>query len=151
MAGLDRVQGPHWSQILAMYGADGTISEVLKDRNQVQLKDKARNLKLFFLKSGLQVPAYLKHVTGDLKSRAPTQMTKNGSRERVVEPRIDNKVSEEASIAQHVTLPDASPNLSPPPTGAVLSLHDAQQSISQNDDETLTNLLRQEISGQERR
>ncbi|KAI5804113.1 telomere repeat binding factor-domain-containing protein, partial [Peziza echinospora] len=67
MAGLDRVKGPHWSQILAMFGPGGTINEVLKDRNQVQLKDKARNLKLFFLKSGIEVPYYLQFVTGELK------------------------------------------------------------------------------------
>jgi hypothetical protein len=71
MTGLDQAKGPHWSQILAMYGPGGTISEALKDRNQVQLKDKARNLKLFFLKSGIEVPYYLKHVTGDLRTRAP--------------------------------------------------------------------------------
>ncbi|KAG5519386.1 hypothetical protein PMAC_002012 [Pneumocystis sp. 'macacae'] len=66
-AGLDQVKGPHWSQILTLYGAGGTISEALKDRNQVQLKDKARNLKLFFLKNQLEVPPYLRFVTGDLK------------------------------------------------------------------------------------
>lgn len=69
MKGLDQVQGPKWSQILEMYGPGGKISEVLKDRNQVQLKDKARNLKLFFLKSGLEVPFYLSFVTGELKNR----------------------------------------------------------------------------------
>lgn len=82
MAGLDRVRGPHWSQILAMFGPGGTINESLKDRNQVQLKDKARNLKLFFLKSGIEVPYYLKYVTGDLKTRAPAQASKNEARER---------------------------------------------------------------------
>ncbi|KAL8705213.1 MAG: hypothetical protein Q9201_001669 [Fulgogasparrea decipioides] len=71
MSGLDHVKGPHWSQILAMYGPGGTLSETLKDRNQVQLKDKARNLKLFFLKSGIEVPYYLQFVTGELKTRAP--------------------------------------------------------------------------------
>ena len=71
MAGLDHVKGPHWSQILAMYGPGGTLNETLKDRNQVQLKDKARNLKLFFLKSGIEVPYYLQFVTGELKTRAP--------------------------------------------------------------------------------
>lgn len=76
MAGLDRVKGPHWSQILAMFGPGGTINEVLKDRNQVQLKDKARNLKLFFLKSGIEVPYYLQFVTGELKTRAPSQAAK---------------------------------------------------------------------------
>jgi len=79
--GLERVKGPHWSQILALYGAGGTISEVLKDRNQVQLKDKARNLKLFFLKSGVEVPGYLKRVTGELRTRAPGQAARR-ERER---------------------------------------------------------------------
>lgn len=69
MSGLNAVQGPHWSQILELYGAGGRISEVLKDRNQVQLKDKARNLKLFFLKTGVQMPDVLRFVTGDVKSR----------------------------------------------------------------------------------
>lgn len=82
MTGLDQVKGPHWSQILAMYGPGGTVSEALKDRNQVQLKDKARNLKLFFLKSGIEVPYYLKYVTGDLKTRAPGQASKQEARER---------------------------------------------------------------------
>ncbi|KAI9844976.1 MAG: TTAGGG repeat binding factor [Sclerophora amabilis] len=82
MAGLDRVKGPHWSQILAMFGAGGTINESLKDRNQVQLKDKARNLKLFFLKSGIEVPYYLQFVTGELKTRAPSQAAKNEAREK---------------------------------------------------------------------
>lgn len=80
MAGLDRVKGPHWSQILAMFGAGGTVSEVLKDRNQVQLKDKARNLKLFFLKSNTEVPYYLQFVTGELKTRAPAQAARNDPR-----------------------------------------------------------------------
>ena len=89
MAGLDRVKGPHWSQILAMFGPGGTINETLKDRNQVQLKDKARNLKLFFLKSGIEVPYYLQFVTGELKTRAPAQAMKNEQRDQsqVVEDR----------------------------------------------------------------
>ena len=82
MAGLDRVKGPHWSQILAMFGPGGTINETLKDRNQVQLKDKARNLKLFFLKSGIEVPYYLQFVTGELKTRAPGQAARNEAKER---------------------------------------------------------------------
>jgi protein TBF1 len=82
MTGLDQVKGPHWSQILAMYGPGGTINESLKDRNQVQLKDKARNLKLFFLKAGIEVPYYLKYVTGDLKTRAPGQAERQEARER---------------------------------------------------------------------
>jgi hypothetical protein len=69
MHGLEKVQGPHWSQILELHGAGGTISEVLKDRTQVQLKDKARNLKLFFIKGGHDIPPVLKYVTGDSRRR----------------------------------------------------------------------------------
>ncbi|KAF4585684.1 Telomere repeat-binding factor, dimerization domain protein [Ophiocordyceps camponoti-floridani] len=73
MAGLDMVKGPHWSQILTLFGHNGTMSDILKDRTQVQLKDKARNLKLFFLKTNSEMPYYLQAVTGELKTRAPTQ------------------------------------------------------------------------------
>ena len=69
MAGLEKVNGPHWSQILALYGRGGSASEVLKDRNQVQLKDKARNLKLWYLKMGKEVPVALRGVTGELRKR----------------------------------------------------------------------------------
>ena len=69
LSGLSRVNGPHWSQILALYGRGGSISEVLKDRNQVQLKDKARNLKLHYLKMGREVPDALRGVTGELRKR----------------------------------------------------------------------------------
>lgn len=69
LAGLERVNGPHWSQILALYGRGGSISEILKDRNQVQLKDKARNLKLWYLKTGKEVPNSLRGVTGELRKR----------------------------------------------------------------------------------
>ncbi|KAE8453142.1 hypothetical protein EG329_011209 [Mollisiaceae sp. DMI_Dod_QoI] len=82
MTGLDQVKGPHWSQILGLYGPSGSINNVLKDRNQVQLKDKARNIKLFFLKSGFKVPSYLQQVTGELKTRAPTQAARKEAEER---------------------------------------------------------------------
>jgi hypothetical protein len=41
----------------------------LKDRTQVQLKDKARNLKLNILKSGQPLPAVLGMVTGSIKGK----------------------------------------------------------------------------------
>lgn len=98
MAGLDRVKGPHWSQILAMFGPGGTTNETLKDRNQVQLKDKARNLKLFFLKSNIEVPYYLSFVTGELKTRAPAQAAKNEAKEK-------EKLSDERAQVEDVLTP----------------------------------------------
>ncbi|KAK3343880.1 telomere repeat binding factor-domain-containing protein [Lasiosphaeria hispida] len=82
MAGLDMVKGPHWSQILSLYGANGSISDILKDRTQVQLKDKARNLKLFFLKTNSEMPYYLQSVTGELKTRAPSQAARKEAEEK---------------------------------------------------------------------
>ncbi|CAI4218140.1 unnamed protein product [Parascedosporium putredinis] len=82
MTGLDMVKGPHWSQILSLFGPNGTISDVLKDRTQVQLKDKARNLKLFFLKTQSEMPYYLSAVTGELKTRAPNQAARKEAEER---------------------------------------------------------------------
>jgi hypothetical protein len=67
ISGLEAVQGPNWAAILQLYGPGGSVSEALKDRSQVQLKDKARNLKLWFLKHGQGVPHILEQVTGHLK------------------------------------------------------------------------------------
>lgn len=67
LEGLEILQGPHWRDILSLYGENGTKSEVLKNRSQVQLKDKARNMKLFYKKNGLEAPEVLQKVTGELK------------------------------------------------------------------------------------
>lgn len=64
--GLKEV-GPSWSKILDLYGPGGKITENLKNRTQVQLKDKARNWKLQYLKSGKPLPDYLIKVTGNLE------------------------------------------------------------------------------------
>ncbi|KAK6844227.1 hypothetical protein PG995_014337 [Apiospora arundinis] len=82
MMGLDMVKGPHWSQILTLFGPNGNISNILADRTQVQLKDKARNLKLFFLKTSSEMPYYLQCVTGELKTRAPTQAARKEAEEK---------------------------------------------------------------------
>ncbi|CAL5870961.1 uncharacterized protein PFLUO_LOCUS5203 [Penicillium psychrofluorescens] len=149
MAGLDRVKGPHWSQILAMFGPGGTISEALKDRNQVQLKDKARNLKLFFLKSGIEVPYYLKFVTGELKTRAPLQAAKREARERQKKQGEEDKAHVEgikgmmalagAHSSQSGHEMSASPSL-PPDTGS-------QGVFDQTAEQNLMQTLSQEVHG----
>lgn len=62
-----RDAGPSWSKILDLYGPGGKINESLKNRSQVQLKDKARNWKLQYLKTGRPLPEYLLKVTGTLE------------------------------------------------------------------------------------
>ncbi|KAJ2896355.1 hypothetical protein MKZ38_005619 [Zalerion maritima] len=77
LIGIESVDGPYWSAILGMFGHNGSISSALAERSQVQLKDKARNLKLFFLKnSDAPLPHCLALVTGNIKTRAPSRHAK---------------------------------------------------------------------------
>lgn len=150
MAGLDRVKGPHWSQILAMFGPGGTINEALKDRNQVQLKDKARNLKLFFLKSGIEVPYYLKFVTGELKTRAPAQAAKNEAREREKKRGEEDKAHVEG-IEGMMALAGAhmSPGQGPDSMSASPAIHqdpENQAMLDQTEEQKLIQSLGQEVS-----
>lgn len=94
MHGIDYVKGPHWAQILALWGVDGMKGTILKDRTQVQLKDKARNLKLYFLKNNQPVPPYMEHVTGELKTRAPPRYSKEDAASN--SPASDGRTTPEA-------------------------------------------------------
>ena len=125
MAGLDRVKGPHWSQIHAMFGPGGTINEVLKNRSQVHLKDKARNLKLFFLKSNIEVPYYLQFVTGELKTRAPSRVAKNEAREKAMS-------EEDRAHVQGVMALAGTANALQEGDQSNLGLEDAQREPDQN-------------------
>ena len=52
-------KGTHWTAILELYGPGGQINENLKNRSSLQLKDKARNWKMYYIKNNLPVPEYL--------------------------------------------------------------------------------------------
>lgn len=153
MAGLDRVKGPHWSQILAMFGPGGTISEALKDRNQVQLKDKARNLKLFFLKSGIEVPYYLKFVTGELKTRAPAQAAKREARERQKKQGEEDKAHVEgikgmmALAGAHAPPAGHEMSASPSHGHSLPSDPNSQAAFDQTAEQNLMQTLSQEVHG----
>ncbi|EEQ36969.1 hypothetical protein CLUG_01092 [Clavispora lusitaniae ATCC 42720] len=103
------LKGPSWSTILELFGQGGRINESLKNRTQVQLKDKARNWKMFFLKSGLPVPAYLSKVTGDLerddKSRAKNARNKKTAAAPV--PTVAKKDGEGSETAFNGAAQDA--------------------------------------------
>ncbi|KAI0181606.1 telomere repeat binding factor-domain-containing protein [Hypoxylon sp. FL1284] len=111
MLGLDMVKGPHWSQILSLFGPNGSVSNILADRTQVQLKDKARNLKLFFLKTNSEMPYYLQCVTGELKTRAPTQAARKEAEEKA---RI-NSEEQQAHVNGILTLASGLQNNAPVP------------------------------------
>lgn len=84
------MKGTQWSVILELFGQGGSINELLKNRTQVQLKDKARNWKMFFLKSGLPVPAYLQKVTGDLERDDKVRAKNARNRKAAAPPKKDD-------------------------------------------------------------
>lgn len=69
--GLRRFSGPYWSDILGLFGPNGSVSDVLKDRNEAQLDNKACRMKISFLKSGVKFPFYLRMVNGDARRQRP--------------------------------------------------------------------------------
>ncbi|PWA00692.1 hypothetical protein BB558_003251 [Smittium angustum] len=50
--------GPFWSKMLSYHGKNGTYSEILSERNQGQLKDKARNIVKVLNKNGVDLGPY---------------------------------------------------------------------------------------------
>ncbi|CAI8495691.1 unnamed protein product [Hanseniaspora opuntiae] len=63
-----KICGPSWAKILELYGTAGIINESLKNRVDLQLKDKARNWKIWFLSNEIKVlPPYLSKVTGGVE------------------------------------------------------------------------------------
>ncbi|SCU89483.1 LAFA_0E18426g1_1 [Lachancea sp. 'fantastica'] len=92
-----KTNGPAWSKILELHGAGGSLSEALKRRTQVQLKDKARNWKMYFLKGGQPVPDYLMKVTGDLER---DERSRSRFRKRVVRPSSASFKSD-SSVSPH--------------------------------------------------
>ncbi|KAH3684401.1 hypothetical protein WICPIJ_004626 [Wickerhamomyces pijperi] len=78
-----QVIGPHWSKILEAYGPGGSKNEVLKNRTQVQLKDKARNWKMAYLKNGQPVPDYLAKVTGEKERTDKAKSARTNKRQKL--------------------------------------------------------------------
>ena len=72
--GMRRVSGPYWSDILALFGPKGSVNDVLKNRDEAQLEDKACTDKISCLKSGVKCPFYLRLITGGRKKTAPTAL-----------------------------------------------------------------------------
>lgn len=80
--GLRRFSGPYWSDILGLFGPNGSVSDVLKDRDEAQMEDKACRMKISFLKKGVKFPFYLRPVTGGRRKTAPTVVVDDGEGEK---------------------------------------------------------------------
>ena len=81
--GLRRFSGPFWDDILGLYGPTGSVSDILKDRDEAQLEEKVCRMKISYLKSGVKFPYYLRMVTGGGKKAAPTVVVDEGERRTV--------------------------------------------------------------------
>ncbi|KAK1836103.1 telomere repeat binding factor-domain-containing protein [Podospora conica] len=99
MTGLDKVKGPHWSQILSLFGPNGTISDILKDRTQ-----------LFFLKTNSEMPFYLQTA----RKEAEEKLRQNKGAARRTGPH--NNTNMRPSV--HPGLPQIQPAPAPPNTSA---------------------------------
>ena len=53
---LLETHGPNWSLMIRLHGAEGTESNMFKNRNTVALKDKAVNIKKKLIRVGEPVP-----------------------------------------------------------------------------------------------
>ena len=54
-----RTLGPRWKEILSLYGRNGTVSQILKDKSPSDLYDKAKSVRQEFVDSGREPPEYL--------------------------------------------------------------------------------------------
>lgn len=99
------LKGTHWTAILELYGPGGKINENLKNRSSLQLKDKARNWKLFYIKNNMTIPEYLKKKQGSLrKSPAPLKRPKTSEKLTTpIKPAISiNEGIDESEVYHHM-------------------------------------------------
>lgn len=61
-AGIVKVEGPWWNDILALYGRNGTVNEDLKRMDERDLKRMASHMRKEFLRSGRNLPFWLTQV-----------------------------------------------------------------------------------------
>ncbi|KAM0786198.1 hypothetical protein ACM66B_007002 [Microbotryomycetes sp. NB124-2] len=65
--------GAAWSQMIALYGPNGTNSRIFEKRTAMSLKDKAVNVKLSYLKTGKALPPCFEEVSVPL-SKLPKHL-----------------------------------------------------------------------------
>ena len=54
-----RTLGPRWKELLSLYGRNGTVSQILKDKSPSDLYDKAKSVRQEFVDSGREPPEFL--------------------------------------------------------------------------------------------
>ena len=89
--GLRKVEGPHWREILGLYGRRGKVNQLLKDRTPGDLYDKAKSLRQEFVDSGREPPDYLKPFTKQDSNKGSRPSTPNVSSESRNQSRAASK------------------------------------------------------------
>lgn len=91
--GLRTLKAPRWRELLSLYGRNGTISQVLKDKTPSDLYDKAKSVRQEFVDSGREPPEYLKPFSRSASSKGSGTATPTIYSESKVQSRAASKKS----------------------------------------------------------
>ena len=91
--GLRTLKAPRWRELLSLYGRNGTISQVLKDKTPTDLYDKAKSVRQEFVDSGREPPEYLKPFSRSASSKGSGTATPTIYSESKVQSRAASKKS----------------------------------------------------------
>ncbi len=75
--GLRTLKGPRWRELLSLYGRNGTINQLLKDKTPTDLYDKAKSVRQEFVDSGREPPEYLRPFSTPASSKGSRTATPN--------------------------------------------------------------------------
>ena len=86
-AGVVKVGGPHWNDILALYGSNGTVNQDLSRMNGHDLKKMVYEMRNEFLDVGQDPPSWLAEMTsrkleGQQSAEKTTRSSKSSSNEK---------------------------------------------------------------------
>ena len=100
--GLRTLKGPRWREILGLYGRNGTINHVLRDKAPSDLYVKAKSVCQEFLDSGREPPQYLKPFSKTASIEASRTSTPNIYSEIRGQSRAVSKKSSRCASADSV-------------------------------------------------
>ena len=117
--GLRTLKGPRWKELLSLYGRNGTISHVLKDKTPSDLYDKAKSVRQEFVDSGREPPEYLKPFSRSASSKGSGSATPTIYSQSKVQSRAASKKSSRSTSVDSM----------------MAELHDKQQALEERSQE----------------
>lgn len=103
--GLRTLKGPRWRELLGLFGRNGTLSQVLKDKNASDLYDKAKSIRKEFVDSGREPPEYLKPFSKSASSKGsgtatPNVYTESRGQSKVASKNSSRSTSTDSKMAE---------------------------------------------------